>query len=226
MTLPYDHELTSKITRSSDREQNERLYPRVMAGDEAAREEMIEANMPLVIAKVNSYIRRYPQLEHLRDDLHGAGFVGLVQAVNKMAEHKEPSNVNPTGYISVAITHEFVKLAKKEAVHSGIELADTPEIDMDATEDTTVDAPNVSHSIPESVIDVNQSESLELLELRDLIESCCESEKERTLIRMRAQRYSDREIAEVIGLTHTATYKLRKELEQRFNQKRRELKED
>ncbi len=222
MKLPYDYGLTNKITRASDREQNERLYSRVMAGDEKAREEMIQCNMPLVISKVDSYIRRYPQLEHLRDDLHSAGFVGLVQAVNKMAEHKEPSNVNPTGYISVAITHEFVKLAKKEAVHGGIELADTPEIDMD----TTVDVPNVSHSIPESVIDVNQSESLELLEIRDMLDACCECEEERTLLRMREEGYSDREIADALGLTHTATYTLRKELEKRFNQKCRELEND
>ena len=90
MTLAYDHELTSKITRALDREQNERLYVRVMAGDEEARQEMIEGNMPLVIAKANSYIRRFPQLAYLRDDLHSAGFLGLVKAVNKMAEHDRP----------------------------------------------------------------------------------------------------------------------------------------
>ena len=221
MKLPYDYGLTNKIMRSSDRERNERLYPRVMAGDEKAREEMIQSNMPLVISKVDSYVRRYPQLEHLRDDLHSAGFVGLVKAVNKMAEHKEPSKVNPTGYISVAITHEFVKLAKKEAVHSGIELADTPEIDMDASGDV----PEVSHNIPESVVDTNQSATTELLELRDMLQTCCQSEEERTLLRMREEGYSDRDIAETLNMPHTTTYTLRKELEERFNQKCREIEE-
>ena len=222
MKLPYDHSLTNKITQSSDSERNERLYPRVMAGDEKAREEMIESNMPLVICKVDSFVRRYPQLEHLRDDLHSAGFVGLVKAVNKMAEHKEPSKVNPTGYISVAITHEFVKLAQKEAVHSGIELADSPEIDMDLADDV----PEVSHSIPESVVDTNQSEATELFELRDLLQSCCESDEERTLLRMREEGCSDREIAEALNMSRTSIQRLRKELEQRFNQKCRELKEE
>lgn len=221
MKLPYDYGLTNKITQSSDRKRNERLYPRVMAGDEKARQEMIESNMPLVISKVDSYVRRYPQLEHLRDDLHSAGFVGLVRAVNKMAEHKEPSNVNPTGYMSVAITHEFVKLAKKEAVHSGIELADTPESDLDARSDV----PEVSHNIPESVVDTNQSAATELVELRDLIESCCETDEERTLIRMREEGYADRDIAKALSMPHTAAYTLRKELEQRFQKKLRELEE-
>ena len=221
MKLPYDYDLTNKIPKALDREQNERLYPRVMAGDDKAREEMIEGNMPLVIAKVDSYLRRYPQLEHLRDDLHSAGFIGLAQAVNKMTEHVDPQNVNPTGYISVAITHEFVRLAKEEAAHSGIELADAPEFDMELTDE----APGISHGIPESVVDTNQSAATGLLELRDLLESCCESDEERTLLRMREEGYSDRDIAEAIGLSPWATYTLRKKLEERFNQKNRELED-
>jgi len=218
----YDHDLTNKITQSSDSERNERLYPRVMAGDEKAREEMIESNMPLVISKVESFVRRYPQLEYLRDDLHSAGFLGLVKAVNKMAEHEEPSKVNPTGYISVAITNELVKLATKEAVHSGIELADAPEIDMDLVDDV----PEVSHSIPESVVDTKQSAAIELFELRDLLQSCCESDKERALIRMREEGRSDREIAETLNMPRPSVQRLRKELEERFNQKCRELEEE
>ena len=218
----YDHDLTNKITQSSDSERNERLYPRVMAGDEKAREKMIESNMPLVISKVESFVRRYPQLEYLRDDLHSAGFLGLVKAVNKMAEHEEPSKVNPTGYISVAITNEFVKLATKEAVHSGIELADAPEIDMDLVDDV----PEVSHSIPESVVDTKQSAAIELFELRDLLQSCCESDKERALIRMREEGRSDREIAETLNMPRPSVQRLRKELEERFNQKCRELEEE
>ena len=104
MKCSYDHHLTNKITQSSNRKRNERLYPRVMAGDQRAREEMIEGNMPLVVSKVDSYIRRYPQLEYLRHDLHSAGLVGLAQAVNKMAEHNEPEKANPTGYISISST--------------------------------------------------------------------------------------------------------------------------
>ena len=115
MPLPYDCELTSKITRSLDREQNELLYARVMAGEDKAREEMIEGNMPLVINKVDAFIGCYPQAAHLRDDLHSAGFMALVQAVNTMVEHDRPRKKNPTGYLSVAITHEIAKVAEREA---------------------------------------------------------------------------------------------------------------
>ena len=216
----YDYGLTNKIPKALDREQNERLYPRVMAGDQQAREEMIEGNMPLVVMKVDSYIRCYPNVAYLRDDLHSAGFVGLVQAVNKMAEHDQPNNVNPTGYVSVAITREIARLAENE---SAMGLTSIPEpADGPSSDD---DVPEVGHNVPESIIDVNASAAQGLFELRDLIESCCETDEERTLIRMREEGYADRDIAEALKMPHTAAYTLRKELEQRFQKKLRELEE-
>ena len=223
MKLPYDHGLTNKITLSSDHERNERLYPRVMAGDEKAREEMIEGNMPLVVLRVNSFVQRNPQLAHLRDDLHSAGFTGLVQAVNKMAESSDIAN--PNSYISVAISREIAKLAEKEAVHIGIELMELPANDPPADADSADCVREASHGVPESIVDGNQSATTELIELRDLLQSCCESEEERTLLRMREEGHSDRDIAEVIGQTLWATHTLRKRLEERFNQKCRELEE-
>ena len=218
MKLPYDYGLTNKITQSSDRERNERLYPRVMAGDEEAREEMIESNMPLVIVKVNSFLCRHSQFEYLRDDLHSAGFVGLVQAVNKMAEHVDPPIVNPTGYISVAITHEIGRLVAKEENRG---FARVPKADREAGK-----VPFVTNSLPESLVDPEQEAAQEVIEMRDLLESCCESDDERTILRMREKGHSDREIADAIGLKHTTTYLLRLELEDRFKQKCRELEEE
>ena len=217
----YDYDLTRKIPRALDREQNEQLYARVMAGDGKAREEMIEGNMPLVIAKVDAYIGCHPQVAYLRDDLHSTGFLALVKAVNTMAEHDEPCNVNPTGYISVAITHEIARVIEKESamgLTSISESEDRPSSDRDV--------PEVGHDIPESTTDVNESAVQGLFELREVLQSCCESDKERTLLRMREEGHSDREIAEALGLPHITTFRLRKELEERFNQKCRELEEN
>ncbi len=213
----YDYGLTNKITQSSDSERNERLYPRVMAGDEQAREEMIESNMPLVIFKVNSFLRRHSPFEHLRDDLHSAGFVGLVQAVNKMAEHGDPPITNPTGYISVAITHEIGKVVAKEENRG---FARVPKNDRE-----TGKVPSVTNVLPESLLDPGQEATQEVIEMRDLLESCCVSDDERTILRMREKGHPDREIADAIGLKHTTTYLLRRELEQRFQQKLHELEE-
>ena len=217
----YDFELTNKIPKALDREQNERLYARVMEGDDKAREEMIEGNMPLVIAKVDAYIGCHPQTAYLRDDLHSAGFVGLVQAVNTMAEHEQPSNVNPTGYISVAITHEIARMAEKESA-MGLTSIPEPENGPSSSGD---DVPEVGHNVPESIIDANESAVQGLFDLRDMLDSCTEREEERTLLRMREKGYSDREIAEALNMSRTSVQRLRKELEERFKQKCRELEE-
>ena len=94
------HRATKSVTWTA--EKNAELYPRVAAGDEAAREDMINGNMPLVFSKVESFIRCFPHVVHLRDDLVSAGFVGPGKAVNQMARGcriRKPKNWNPTDYI-------------------------------------------------------------------------------------------------------------------------------
>ena len=57
--------------------------------------------MPLAVAKVESLIRCFPGIAHLRDDLTSAAFIGLVKAVNKMAAGKGPtqqSTFRPGGF--------------------------------------------------------------------------------------------------------------------------------
>ena len=211
----YDHDLTNKITKALDREQNEQLFHRIVSGNRQAREEMIEGNMPLVIVRVNSFIQRHPQLAHLRDDLHSAGFVGLVQAVNKMADGA--AIINPTDYISAAITNELTALRTKEADNgfAKIATADRKEAKL----------PTVIHSVPESVEDSKQAATQGAFEVRDMLESCCESDEESTLIRMREEGCSDREIAEALNMSRTSAHTLRRRLEERFNQKYHESEE-
>ena len=122
-------------------------------------------------------------------------------------------------------------MATKEASHNKIELVDTHEDAMDAEdegddeEDDEDDEPETLHSIPESVVNINQSAAADLIELRDMLDACCQCDEERTLLRMREEGYSDREIAKTLNMPHTDIYTLRKELEKRFNQKCHELEE-
>lgn len=210
------------MTKPFTREKNDELYARVMAGDEQARQQMIEGNMALVGNKVNAFIREHPEAAHLRDDLRSGGYIGLVQAVNAMGKHKNPDNSNPTGYLSVAIHREIKRLADSEAV---ISVPDRTQRDANK-ENRQVNAPAVHQGIPKSFADETQNSEREMMELRDLLYSCCESDDDRTILRMREEGHSDRKIADAIGLKHTTTYMMRLELEERFNQKRRELEEE
>lgn len=209
------------MTGSLSREKNNELYSRVMAGDEQARQQMIEGNMALVGNKVNAFIRGHPQAGHLRDDLRSAGYIGLVQAVNAMDKHENPENPNPTGYLSIAIHREIKRLADGEAL---ISVPDRTQRDA-RKENRQIKAPTVHQGIPKSFDDQKQDSPLEVIELRDLLDSCCESDDERTILRMREEGYSDRNIADAIGLSHTTTYMMRRELEKRFQNKLQELEE-
>ena len=130
--------------------------------------------------------------------------------------------MNPTGYISVAITHEIARVAEKE---SAMGLTSIPEPENGPSRGSDDDVPEVGHNVPESIIDANESAVQGLFDLRDMLDSCTEREEERTLLRMREKGYSDREIAEALNMSRTSVQRLRKELEERFKQKCHELEE-
>ena len=209
------------MTESLSREKNNELYSQVMVGDEQARQQMIEGNMALVGSKVNAFIREHPQVAQLRDDLCSAGYVGLVQAVNAMDKHKTPKNPNPTGYLSVAIYREIKRFVDSEAV---ISVPDRTQ--RDARKDNRhIKTPAVHQDISESYAVQKKDTSLEMVELRDLLYSCCNSDDERRILQMREEGYSDRKIADAIGLSHTTTYMMRRELGKRFQNKLQELEQ-
>lgn len=200
----------------SGRELNDELYPLVVAGDEAARERMIEVNMPLVTNKVDTFLAVFPHLEYLRDDLMSEGFIGLCIAVNKMAEGGPRQNANPTGFMSYKIHYQLGDLADKEAgtgAHpntlralrkAGKAAAQQVEADPDilppATGDETIDP-------------------MAMTDLIDEIESCCEDENELEIVRLRAKGYVDQEIADQLHIPLTTTYMLRRGIYARFLEK-------
>ena len=208
------------MTEPLSREKNSALYSRVMAGDEQARQQMIEGNMALVGNKVNAFICEHPQVAYLRDDLCSSGYIGLVQAVNAMVKHKNPKNPNPTGYLSVAIYREIKRFVDKEAV---ISVPDRTQRDA-RKEKRQIKAPTVYNDIPESRGPRQLDTSPKMVELRELLRSCCRSDEERTILKMREDGCSYRKIAEAIGMSNTTTYMMAREIEKRFHQKSLEMK--
>ena len=71
---------------------------------------MIVGNMSLAISKAESFIRCFPEVAHLRDDLISAAFIGLTKAVNKIAAGKGPRKVDPSApadFIGMWINREL-----------------------------------------------------------------------------------------------------------------------
>jgi len=217
----YNDLLISQMSEPLDAERNLALFRRVVTGDSAAREEMIVGNMPLAVAKVESFIRCFPGAAHLRDDLTSAAFIGLTKAVNQMAEGtalKYEGNWNPTDCIGAWINRELGELIEIE----GIVPPHTSKFRARAQgEELTV--PTVVNVIPERFQVPSYQEELET---RDLIESCCTCDEERTFVAMREAGYTLDEIAAAVGMSRTTMYRMARELEARVQRKLEALRNE
>ena len=225
MSNQYNSNMVSDMARLCEpfcSEDNSRLYPLVVAGNADARRQMIEGNMSLAVAKVESLIRCFPDVAHLRVDLTSAAFVGLTKAVNKMAAGKGPRNTDPaapTDFIGMWINRELGRLVEEAPLirvpHESNRLAKQKE--------EPIAPPIICNVIPER-FEVPSYERE--LEMRDLIESCCTCKEERTFVAMREAGHTLDEIAFAIGMSRTTMYRMTKELEARVMRKLEALRDE
>lgn len=213
----YNRELVAEMARLCKpfcSEDNGRLYPLVAAGDPDARQQMIEGNMSLAISKAESFIRCFPEVPHLRDDLISAAFIGLTKAVNKIAAGKGPRKVDPSApadFIGMWINRELRELMETE----GIVPPHTSKARANAKgEELTV--PTVVNIVPERFALPSYEKELEA---RDLIDTCCVDEDERTLFAMREASHTYAEIGLALGKSTTSTYEMARELAARVQRK-------
>lgn len=190
-----------------DVEKNLALFRRVIAGDASAREEMIAGNMPLAVANVEGFIRQYPEIAYLRDDLTSAAFVGLVKAVNKMAAGKGPRKTNcsaPVEFMGMWINRELAEFVDSETT---IRLPARSKYRAQA-EGRELTPPTVVNDISERCASPSYQRDVEI---RDLIEFCCTSDTERTFVAMRREGHTLAEIAKAFGTpVHTVSNMKRK----------------
>ena len=224
MSNQYNHELVTEMARLCKpfgSEDNDRLYPLVAAGDPDARQQMIEGNMSLAVVKVEGFIRCFPEIAHLRDDLTSAAFIGLVKAVNKMAAGRGPRKKDssaPADFIGMWINRELGRLIEDETPihvpHESDRLA--------KQKDEPIDPPVVCNVIPERFGVPSYEEEMET---RDLIQSCCTCDEERTFVAMREAEHTLNKIAAAIGMSRTTMYRMARELGARVQRKLEALRD-
>lgn len=190
-------QLSAYIDTPLTAEGNKALYREVAAGDPAAREKMILGNTALAMTNVESFIRRYPQFAHLRDDLMSAAFIGLTKAVNQMVagcEIRDSEAWTPVCCMGTWINRELSRLIEDEhqihLPHESERLA--------KQKGEPINMPSVSNTIPERGAPASYEEEVEV---RDLIDACIETDIERTFMQMREAGYTYAEIADVLQMT-------------------------
>jgi len=213
----YNSELTADLyglDEPLDMAGNRDLFPLVAAGDEVARRRMIEGNLTLVVAKVDSFLGIVPHLDFLRDDLTSAGFLGLVKAVNSIARGKVHRNDGfIVGYLIVWIGREIeVAISREAPIYVPLKSQHAAR-----AKGETIDIPVVTHEIPEARR-INQNETAEV-DARDLLDACCTCEEDRIILAMCAQKHTYAKIAKAIGKPFTSGYMIAKALEARIQQR-------
>lgn len=219
----YNDVLVQQIVSATNgskasREENDRLYPLVAAGDQKAAKRMIELNMSLAIDKVDTFIGCYPSAAHLRDDLVSEGFLGLTIAVRKMAEEGPKEKPNATGYLSYWIHASIgALLDNEESNGNSAWVKNQRELDgINEFIPTQVPMPenfNPTHKSQDTV------DPMAVPDLWDSIYAACETEEDKVIVNMRAAGHTDSEIAQTLGISHTSAYMLRRDIYARFLQK-------
>ena len=222
----YNSTLVSKMTKPLTLEENNILYQQILAGDKQAIEDMIVGNMALVISKTNDFIGSRPWSRYLNDDLISAGFIGLIEAVNKL-----PASLNNTvtSYLIVSIERHFGTLLehemtirvpyeserlarkkgkpiKKNVVQSVEEL-----VELKPNDHSEVNL----HPIRDTIV-VNEANDLDMC---DLIDKCCDTDTEREFVRLRLAGNTFAEITELSGTPLTSLYRLSCKLHNKVLQK-------
>jgi len=215
----YNALLVSQMGEPLDVEKNLVLFRRVVAGDAAACEEMIVGNMPLAVAKVESFIRCSPATEYLRDDLTSAAFLGLVKAVNKMAAGKGPRKADPSApldFIGMWINRELRRLVEDETPirvpHESDRLA--------KQKGEPIIPPVVCNVVPERCEAPSYKKGPET---RDLIDACCTREEERTFVAMLGAGHTLAKIAATVKVSPPSVSRMRKKLKVRIQRKLKAL---
>jgi RNA polymerase sigma factor (sigma-70 family) len=185
----YNSELMTDLRRvctsPASKEDNMQLYERLPD----SRDEMITRNMPLAIMLTDRYTQQHPQYQYLYDDLLSSAFSGLVHAVAALSTSHRPERIRPTGYITLYVTHSLkdVALMAPMIVPSLRTQKRKPYLPPITTE---------SDVLPDQIAQRNDNDFIDLCET---ITHCCQSHIEQQVVDLRAQRYTLREVATILG---------------------------
>ena len=164
--MKYNHELVNDMRqccqKHTDKQENDRLYLRVLEGDAKAKEQLVVNNMPLVVAIVDCFIEKHPMYDYLRDDLTSEGFVALAAAAQSPNRKRDT-----TSYLSKSIRSSLRKFVGR----SGVVSNRSSRLRAKPGQPKVVTNKDVSKFTLGSTV-----EPTSIVDLRDLIASCCLSE--------------------------------------------------
>jgi len=189
-------------------EDNNALYRRLVAGDVAARNEMIEGNTALAIFRVEAYLRTSPQMAYYRDDMISEALVGVCRAVDDMQKRGAVKHPRPTGYITRVVDHHIAKVVDERDT-----IVVPPRTQEKARRNNSpIEPPKVvsEKALSGKAAPIPYSTSA-LLEVQEELLASCHDDLDRQIISMRVDGYTQEEIADKCSMSQTGVaYRIKK----------------
>lgn len=181
-----------------------RLVDKLRKNDtQELRDKIILGNARLVLFKAGAYVGFYRQTLHLKDDMVSAGFVGLINAVNFLADPEVSHTESPSGLMSLFIHREIGQLIEKSNL---ITMPQRTKVRNNLKEIKVNSFSEHDYDLPHN----NCSD-----DLREVIYNLTETEYERQILSLRESGFTDLEISQRIDLPPSTVNLIRREL---FNQ--------
>jgi RNA polymerase sigma factor (sigma-70 family) len=183
--LNYNTELRANLQHAgqpSTPELNDEFYRRMMLGDLDAKQQLIVRNTALVIAIIESYLHSNPQYEYLRDEFIGDAFLRLVDVIDRLSKSKLHPKSSVSCCLSGMVPNVILNTVAGAPVIRSNYRATQPA-------PAVVSATNIDIPTAETGCD----------DLRDLIDTCCNTDQDRQLIALREEGYTYPEIANLTG---------------------------
>lgn len=210
-------------------EDNDRLLVLLQQGDTNVRQEMIERNMPLVVKCVERMVKRYSKLRRYFDDLVGAGFLALTEAVQQLTLEKvnPDASVSPTGYLktsiyrgicreicqsgTIRIPQETINLWRQQGK---LDTDDNQIPIVKSLEALQADIAAGRETMDSSLI--QDDPGLENFEALEAVLQCCRTDLEREIILLRAQNLTLEEVGQRVDRKKNTISEILAAIQQRY----------
>jgi RNA polymerase sporulation-specific sigma factor len=191
-------------------EQEKEAFEMARAGDENAREKLIEHNLRLVA----HVVRKYYTTAKTPEDLISVGTIGLIKAIDSF---NNCSGTRFATYAAKCIQNEILMLFRSQKkLGCEVSLNDTIDIDKDGNPLTYIDIICTDDTIADDV-DKKMKIAKVLEYIRDQLD-----EREKKIIIMRyglgnTRNYTQREVADMLGISRSYVSRIEKSVLEKIN---------
>lgn len=178
------------------KKEEKELIEKMLHGDEAAKNRLIEHNLRLIVHIIKKYYANYSE----QDDLISIGTIGLIKGINSFRPDK---SVRLATYCSKCIENEilmYFRSAKKRSLD--ISMNDPIDTDCEGNPLTLADIIYTEDTIVDDI-----HEKSNTIKLRKLINEI-ENEREKTIIILRYgmngnEPMTQQEVADILGISRS-----------------------